>query len=99
MVLSRSKPEHDELYMLTNWGRKCICRPGYDNTCGKRFEDGYDCKYTFHRAGLNIKPLDLQGRVGLLQLDKQDRLSKIRKRNFDIVATYLDSVQDRVILP
>jgi len=47
-------------------------RPGYDNTCGKRFDGEYDCKYTFHRAGFNLKPLDLQGKVGLLQLDKQD---------------------------
>ena len=63
------------------WGRDCYC-VGTNNllecgTCGKRFDnwlpdyDGViDHKYLFTTMGYNLKPLDLQGAIGLEQLKK-----------------------------
>ena len=54
-----------------DWGRDCWCEPGRDNTCGKRFDwqlgqlpHGYDHKYTYSRAGYNLKLTDYAGGGG-----------------------------------
>lgn len=63
------------------WGRDCYC-VGRANTlacgtCGRRFsewlpdwDDVIDHKYVYSNIGYNLKPLDLQGAVGLVQLRK-----------------------------
>lgn len=77
------------------WGRDCYC-VGANNllacgTCGKRFDrwlDGYDGvidhKYLFSNMGYNLKPLDLQGAIGLAQLDKVDAIDFKRRVNHDM---------------
>ena len=72
------------------WGRDCYC-VGANNllecgTCGKRFDnwlndyDGIiDHKYVFTNIGYNLKPLDLQGAIGLEQLKKFDMLEGKRR--------------------
>jgi CDP-6-deoxy-D-xylo-4-hexulose-3-dehydrase len=66
---------------LAYWGRDCNCYGANnmlkDGTCGKRFDkwletyDGVvDHKYVFSNMGYNLKPLDLQGAIGLAQLLK-----------------------------
>ena len=74
------------------WGRDCYC-VGTNNllscgTCGKRFDywlknyDGIiDHKYIYNNVGYNLKPLDLQGAIGSVQLTKFDAISQRRKIN------------------
>ncbi len=74
------------------WGRACYC-VGKQNllpngTCKARFSkwiDGCDFvldhKYVFDNIGYNLKPLDLQGAVGQIQLDKFDEIDALRKSN------------------
>lgn len=73
-----------------DWGRDCYCKPGCDNTCGKRFDwqlgglpKGYDHKYTYSHIGYNLKVSDMQAAVGCSQLTKLDTFIKHRNRNFD----------------
>ena len=74
------------------WGRGCYCvgRQNLlpDGTCKKRFDkwipdcdDIVDHKYVFENVGYNLKPLDLQGAIGIVQLDKFEEISHIRKKN------------------
>ena len=74
------------------WGRGCYCvgRQNLlpDGTCKKRFDkwipdcdDIVDHKYVFDNVGYNLKPLDLQGAIGIVQLDKFDEISSLRKKN------------------
>ena len=79
-----------------DWGRDCYCKPGMDNTCGKRFcwklgnlPEGYDHKYTYSHIGYNLKVTDMQAAVGLSQLGKLDMFIEIRKRNFELLTKYL----------
>jgi CDP-6-deoxy-D-xylo-4-hexulose-3-dehydrase len=71
------------------WGRDCYCVGSANllscGTCGKRFDnwlesyDGViDHKYVFSNMGYNLKPLDLQGAIGSVQLDKFNEIETRR---------------------
>jgi CDP-6-deoxy-D-xylo-4-hexulose-3-dehydrase len=82
------------------WGRDCYC-VGECNlltngTCGNRFDkwlEGYDApvdhKYVFSTIGYNLKPLDLQGAVGLVQLGKFDEIHQKRRENYERIRQIL----------
>jgi CDP-6-deoxy-D-xylo-4-hexulose-3-dehydrase len=97
---------NDENYMkivrsISWWGRDCYC-VGNNNmlscgTCGKRFDywlndyDGIvDHKYVFANMGYNLKPLDLQGAIGLVQLTKMNEIDSKRRKHKDIIAKALE---------
>jgi CDP-6-deoxy-D-xylo-4-hexulose-3-dehydrase len=89
-----------------DWGRDCWCRPGSDNTCGKRHGQrfgelpfGYDHKYVFSHFGYNLKVTDLQAAIGCAQLDKLPKFTEARKRNFRALSRGLARHADRLILP
>ena len=74
------------------WGRGCYCVGSQNKlpngVCGNRFDrwlEGYnqdvDHKYVFGVQGYNLKPADLQGSIGLVQLEKQEEIHTIRRLN------------------
>ena len=76
------------------WGRDCYCIGSANllscGTCGNRFDkwlenyDGMiDHKYVFSEMGYNLKPLDLQGAIGLEQLIKLDEIEANRRTSHD----------------
>jgi CDP-6-deoxy-D-xylo-4-hexulose-3-dehydrase len=79
------------------WGRACYC-VGVQNllpngTCKKRFSNWIeDCevvvdhKYVFENIGYNLKPLDLQGAIGVVQLQKLDEIHERRKYNKQVIS-------------
>jgi CDP-4-dehydro-6-deoxyglucose reductase, E1 len=85
MVSSDEKAIVDLARSFAWWGRACYC-VGQQNllsngVCGKRFDtwlesydDVVDHKYIFSNMGYNLKPLDLQGSVGSVQLLKFDKI-------------------------
>ena len=92
MVSSNVKEIVDLARSFAWWGRDCYC-VGAQNllscgTCGKRFDnwlpdyDGVvDHKYVFSNMGYNLKPLDLQGGIGTVQLQKFDEIHNLRRSN------------------
>jgi CDP-6-deoxy-D-xylo-4-hexulose-3-dehydrase len=85
MVSSDDQEFINTVRSISWWGRDCYC-VGQANTlscgtCGRRFSnwlqdyDGIiDHKYLYSNVGYNLKPLDLQGAVGLIQLEKFDEI-------------------------
>lgn len=82
---------------LSWWGRDCYCVGSANllscGTCGNRFDkwlesyDGIiDHKYVFSEMGYNLKPLDLQGAIGLVQLDKLDEIETNRKHSKRVIS-------------
>jgi len=88
---------HEEIVQLARsygtWGRDCYC-VGTCNllangSCGKRFSNWLsdfpeiiiDHKYVFNRIGYNLKPLDLQGAIGIEQLKKLNFICETRSSN------------------
>jgi len=89
-----------------DWGRDCYCKPGMDNTCGKRFcqklgslPDGYDHKYTYSHIGYNLKITDMQAACGLAQLKKAEGFIAARKRNFAYLRDTLKDCEEVLTLP
>jgi CDP-6-deoxy-D-xylo-4-hexulose-3-dehydrase len=81
---------------LREWGRGCYCYGKgsaclKNGMCKKRFsnwlpsfpDEIFDHKYVYEEIGFNLKPLDLQAAIGLVQLKKLEEIIKIRKKNFN----------------
>lgn len=92
MVCTNDQYLYNLARSISWWGRDCYC-VGVNNTlacgtCGKRFDywlenyDGIiDHKYIYGNVGYNLKPLDLQGAIGSVQLTKFDEIDNKRKFN------------------
>jgi len=91
MVSSKIKEVIDIARSISWWGRDCYC-VGMANllpngTCKNRFckwlepmYDGVvDHKYVFTNLGYNLKPLDIQGAMGVVQLEKFDKIHTLRQ--------------------
>lgn len=114
MVCS-DNPELKKLFTsLSWWGRDCYC-VGSSNllscgTCGNRFDkwlesyDGIiDHKYVFTNMGYNLKPMDLQGSIGLVQLKRFEEIDTKRKQSKatieKILLKYVNGLRGVVMLP
>jgi len=89
-----------------DWGRDCWCKPGCDNTCGKRFSwkmgdlpAGYDHKYVYSNIGYNLKVTDMQAAVGVAQLAKLPGFIKARMENFAYYEKRLSEHGEYFIMP
>jgi CDP-6-deoxy-D-xylo-4-hexulose-3-dehydrase len=91
---------------MRDWGRDCWCKPGKDNTCGKRFKGkfgnmpfGYDHKYIYSHFGYNLKATDLQAAIGCAQIEKLPDFIKKRNENWQYLKNNLNDFNDFFILP
>jgi CDP-6-deoxy-D-xylo-4-hexulose-3-dehydrase len=82
---------------IRDWGRGCFC-VGKQNlsacgACGTRFSEWlpsmpgevFDHKYVYEEVGYNLKPIEMQASMLLAQLDKFDKISELRKRNYRLL--------------
>ena len=103
MVSSNVKEIIDLARSFAWWGRGCYC-VGQQNllsngVCGRRFDtwlDGYedivDHKYVFSQMGYNLKPLDMQGAVGSVQLLKFDEIHQLRRSNKNKIQSIIETI-------
>lgn len=91
---------------IRDWGRDCWCKPGCDNTCGKRFgwqlgelPAGYDHKYVYSHLGYNLKITDMQAACALAQLDRLPGFVDARRNNFDYLTERLTDLEEFLVLP
>jgi CDP-6-deoxy-D-xylo-4-hexulose-3-dehydrase len=94
------------LESFRDWGRACWCKPGKDNSCMRRFDwklgglpFGYDHKYTYSHIGYNLKATDMQAAVGFSQLKKLPAFIETRRRNFEMLRTGLQDLEEFFLLP
>ena len=97
---------HRLVRSFRDWGRDCICPPGKDNFCGRRFDghfgqlpDGYDHKYVYSHLGYNLKATDMQAAVGVAQLDKLTSFAESRRKNWKRLRGNLECLSDVLVLP
>jgi CDP-6-deoxy-D-xylo-4-hexulose-3-dehydrase len=89
-VYTNDERIHRAVLSLRDWGRDCLCAPGQDNACGRRFNQqhgalprGYDHKYVYSHIGYSLRPLDLQAAIGLVQLEKLPEFTRRRRAIHD----------------
>jgi CDP-6-deoxy-D-xylo-4-hexulose-3-dehydrase len=100
-MISSNIEELKLLFMsFATWGRECYCVGSANllpcGMCKKRFSnwleeyDGViDHKYVFSNMGYNLKPMDLQGAIGLVQLDKFAEIDIKRKHSKKMIESIL----------
>ena len=81
---------------IRDWGRDCWCATGHDNTCGIRFQwkwedlpEGYDHKFVYSHLGFNLKMTEMQAALGLEQIKKINKFTRLRKRNYNLLKNML----------
>lgn len=106
-VLMKSNKMQRTLKTLRDWGRGCYCS-GSDQKpfgeCGNRFEYKlndipYDHKYIFDDVGFNLKPLEFQAAMLLVQLSRLPEFTEKRKKNFNRLNDTFRKYEDIFILP
>jgi CDP-6-deoxy-D-xylo-4-hexulose-3-dehydrase len=97
---------HKIIRSFRDWGRDCICAPGQDNRCERRFDNqygelppGYDHKYVYSHFGYNLKATDMQAAVGCAQLEKLSSFVEKRRHNWNRLREGLKDLRDKLILP
>ena len=103
MVCSNNEEIINHARQFSWWGRDCICVGAANlkpcGTCGKRFDSWLapdytgtvDHKYVFTQMGFNLKPLDLQGAMGSVQLDKFDEIHLRRRQSYEAISTLIET--------
>lgn len=95
---------------LSWWGRACYCTGAQNllscGVCGKRFDHWLpdyngvvDHKYVFTNIGYNLKPLDLQGAIGLVQLEKFEEIDRKRKHSKQQLQAIIEHCIEDVYVP
>ena len=111
-VACNTKQQETVARSLREWGRGCFCVGKKANllkngSCGKRFcnwlpempEEIFDHKYVYEEIGYNLKPIELQASMGLVQLNKLNEITELRKRNHITLKAIFKPYEEYFILP
>lgn len=95
-VASKTDEQDTVIKSLREWGRGCYCSGKgasclRNGMCKKRFSEWlpsfpgviFDHKYVYEEIGYNLKPIEMQAAIGLVQLKKLDKIIELRKKNFN----------------
>jgi CDP-4-dehydro-6-deoxyglucose reductase, E1 len=108
MVCFNRKKHQRIAKSFRDWGRGCFCSGkdvlSVDGACGKRFScwidnNVSDHRYIYERLGYNLKPIEMQAAIGLVQLKKLEGFVKARNNNFKHLGSLLSSIEGEVHLP
>ena len=93
-------------------GRGCYCVGQKANllkngTCNKRFNNWlptlenevFDHKFVYEEIGYNLKPIELQASMGLVQLEKLDVIHARRKQNYKRLFKIFKKYEEFLTLP
>jgi CDP-6-deoxy-D-xylo-4-hexulose-3-dehydrase len=106
---------HDQEIVIRSfreWGRGCYCVGEKANLlkngcCGKRFsnwlpslpDEIFDHKYVYDEIGYNLKPIELQAAMGLVQMKKIPEINEKRKKNHARLIEIFSPYKEYFILP
>lgn len=91
------------LRSLVAHGRACTCErclaSDGDMVCPKRLETEIDRRFTFVRLGYSYRAGELEGALGLAQLERVDEIMGLRHRNAQMLLDGMSPYEDRLQLP
>lgn len=111
-VSCNDKTTEDILRSFREWGRGCYCVGPEANklkcgSCKSRFsnwipalqDEIFDHKYVYDEIGYNIKPIELQGSMGLKQLEKIPEIEIRRRENYQALFSIFEKYEQFFFLP
>ena len=111
-VACNDKITEDILRSFREWGRGCYCVGPEANklkcgSCKSRFSNWipalpdqiFDHKYVYDEIGYNIKPIELQGSMGLAQIEKLPVIDKRRRENYNALYAKFEKYEKYFVLP
>jgi len=111
-VACKTKEQDRVIRSFREWGRGCYCVGPKANllkngTCGCRFsawvdgmpEEIFDHKYVYDEIGYNLKPIELQASIGLVQIEKLPIIHQLRRRNHALLLTMFTKYEQYFHLP
>lgn len=111
-VACKTKQQEVVIKSLREWGRGCYCSGKASSClpngmCKRRFSNWLpllpneimDHKYVYEEIGYNLKPLEMQASIGLIQLKKLDNIIEKRKYNFSRLYKIFEPYSDIFVLP
>ena len=111
-VACKTKEQEVVIKSLREWGRGCYCSGKASSClpngmCKRRFSNWLpllpneimDHKYVYEEIGYNLKPLEMQASIGLIQLKKLDNIIEKRKYNFSRLYKIFEPYSDIFVLP
>lgn len=111
-VASKTYAQEVILRSFREWGRGCYCVGPEANklkcgSCGKRFQEWipempgevFDHKYVYDEIGYNLKPIELQSAMGLVQIEKLDEIHALRRRNYQLLFNIYEKYEQFFHLP
>lgn len=103
-VMCTSDPGLAEiLRSLVAHGRACTCErciaSDSDKVCPKRMQTELDSRFQFVRLGYSYRVGELEGAIGLGQLERVDEIMGARHRNAQILIKGLEPVEGYIQLP
>lgn len=103
-VMCTSDPELSEiLRSLVAHGRACTCErciaSDGNQVCPKRLKTDMDKRFTFVRLGYSYRVGELEGALGLAQLERVDEIMGARHQNADYLIKGLEQAEKYIQLP
>ena len=111
-VATRTAQQEKVVRSFREWGRGCFCVGRKANlskkgSCGCRFsnwisalpEEIFDHKFVYEEIGFNLKPVEMQSSMGLVQLDKLPEIHERRKQNYKNLYNVFEKYEEHLHLP
>ena len=111
-VATRTAQQEKVVRSFREWGRGCFCVGRKANlskkgSCGCMFsnwisalpEEIFDHKFVYEEIGFNLKPVEMQSSMGLVQLDKLPEIHERRKENYKNLYNVFEKYEEHLHLP
>ena len=111
-VATRTAQQEKVVRSFRECGRGCFCVGRKANlskkgSCGCRFsnwisalpEEIFDHKFVYEEIGFNLKPVEMQSSMGLVQLDKLPEIHERRKENYKNLYNVFEKYEEHLHLP
>ena len=91
MISTDNRDFYNVLTAVRSHGWSRNMEKKYQNKLSKKFStNSFNEKFTFYYSGFNLRPTEIQSFLGLMQLKKINKISKIREKNFK---SYLQTIK------
>lgn len=103
LTCTNDREQMEILRSLVAHGRACTCEvciaSDATKTCPKRMETEIDRRFSFIRQGYSFRVGEIEGALGLAQLERKEEIMRARHTNAEYLIEKLSKFEDKIQLP